>query len=221
MLATHLAGVDFLNQGGALGDEPRAGYLLSDQEYYDTFIRPEEEQLRARQMRQARGVGRGARIQQRGFLQSQGLGGGSFADTAQRGLDPVLRQAERRALAAAQQRGEEFRRQKFLERDQERARRQQLFQTVNSLEGTIGSAIVSAVPGGAAFAPLIQGAHVGAGVGFGAAGAEIPRTRARRRGTLDRELEVVDYGGGAGGPQADMLDVYRGGGGADVYRSFV
>ncbi len=87
-----LGGTAFLDQtpsgfGARIGiaEGEKKGYLLSDQDYYDRFIRGEEEKLLQKGQAAGQAVGRGALIAQGDFMQAQGLGG------------PASRQARSRA----------------------------------------------------------------------------------------------------------------------------
>ena len=204
---------------GLLGSEKNKS-LLGDQEYYDKFIRPEEEALRGTAQQQARGAGRGFRIRQGQFASAQGLGGSQQGQALVRGTEPIFRRALQRSLRSAQMRGEELRRQKFAERDRRRAEIGQAIGTTSSIESTIGSAILGSNPITAGFAPLHSGITAGAGLQFGAAQQAIPVEQAKKAGTYGEPLQAVNYDAPLYGEEDLLLNRTRGGGGADFYRTY-
>jgi len=210
-----MAIVTSLVGAGLLGSE-KEGVLLGDQEYYNKFIRPEEERLMAGAGARAGVARRGMDIRRRQFAASNdgvGLTGG--------GVDPRARRGLNRALQSARMEGEELRRQKFAERDRKRAEIGQAMGTISGAESAIGSAILGSNPVTAGFAPLHAGITAGAGMQMQGALQAIPVEQAKRAGTYGTDLLTVDYGPGGGlYDDDDLLRRTRGGGGADFYRTF-
>jgi len=212
-----MAGVTSIVGAALLGPEKDKA-LLGDQEYYDKFIRGEEQRLIAGAGGRTGVARRGLNIRRNQFNAATGLQGAGGSTT---GADPRFRHALQRALRSAQVEGEELRRQKFAERDRKRAEIGQTIGTVSGAESAIGSAILSAIPGAGWAAPLHSGITSTAGLQMQGALQAIPVEQAKQAGTYGDPLITADYGpGGLYDDEDDLLRRTRGGGGADFYRTF-
>jgi hypothetical protein len=204
--------VDIAGQAGLAGAE-KQGLLLSDQDYYDRFIRPEEARLRQDAIGKAAAASRASRFAQQDFLTAQGLGGSTVANAAQRALVGPFQRAQARALDAARIEAEELRRRKFAERQQKLSDIQQGVSLAGSLESQIASAVLSAIPFTQMLAPVAAA---------GTTAKTIPYSMAPEgflsQANMDAPaLRTVDFSGGASAysPSRD-----RGGGGSDFYRTY-
>ena len=131
--------------GSEIGKRPE--FALTEQEYYDRFLRPSAEKLRGEAIG-ASGAGiRGARQTQRQIVGAQ-LGGemSSLGDAAVSGMAPAFRRAVQSALAAANQSAEAMTRQKMLERQRKRALGATELATVSSIAAGLESMIPFAGP---------------------------------------------------------------------------
>ena len=198
---------------GVFDQGRRQGYLLPDQEFYDKYIRAEEQDIARTATQSAGSVGRGAKARGAQFAAAQGLGGTRIGASLQRQGAGINQQAMIEALRAARMRGEAFRRQKFAERDRQRAEAGQALATV----GAIGTAVASAMPYGvgAVIGP-ISAAETAA---WQAAYAATPELAAEEAGTRGEPLQTVDYGSMFVDSQRAPSRT-RGGGGYDFYRNY-
>lgn len=197
-----------------IADADERGLMLSDQDYYNRFIRPEEMTLRQQGERAGGAVGRGARIAQGDFMTAQGLGGTSLGQGAERGMAAVFQPARRQAMDRARLQGEELRRQKFQERDAELNKINQGISQGHAMESQVVGGIMQAIPFTAPFAPLASGGIAAKGIPY-----STMTTNVVNRLNRDADpLRTVDYGsaiyGGDGGTYG------YGGGGGDFGRLY-
>ena len=197
-----------------IGKADEQGLLLSDQDYYDRFIRQEEMALAAQGQRTAGAVGRGARIAQGDFMTAQGLGGTGIAQGATQGMSQAFRPAQRAAMMRSQMEGEELRRRGFEQRDAKLAEIGQGISMGHQMESQVVGGIMSAIPFTAPFAPLASGAIAGKGVPYSTMATNL----VNRRNANGQPLQTVDYGinNQAGGGQ----NLNYGGGGGDFSRLY-
>lgn len=200
--------------GGAVDQGRRQGYLLSDQEYYDLYIKPREQDMAREVAVQTQGIGRGGRARASQFAAAQGLGGTRVGSSLERQGAGINRQAVLEAMRAAQMRGEEYRRQQFAERDRLRGQASAALGTVGNIE----TALVSAAPFGmGAYLGPIQAASTAQ---YQGALAGMPEARAEQMGTRGKPLQTVQYDAGGYGASAPDSSRTRGGGGSDFYRTY-
>lgn len=212
-LVTSIFGGETLERGRSTekagkGRAPR-GFLLSDQEYYDIYIRPKEAELMRSADSTTGSLARSSRAKQSQFLQAQGLGGSVLAERAGTSMNPAFQRAVRRARQGAQVEAEDLRRRRFAERDRVRASEFQKLGHVTQVE----SALAGVIP----FAgPAIAAVTGGAGAAWQAGLSDVPRVRADRFGYGD-QLDVYDFEGGDNAYDQDQSSRTRGGGGYDLY----
>lgn len=181
------------------GKAPR-GFLLSDQEYHDIYIRPKEEEILRGAESTTGSLARGSRAKQGQFFAAQGLGGTALANQAGATMNESFQRAVRRARQGARMEAEELRRREFAERDRTRAEELQKVAQASQVASAAMSAIPYAGPALAA-AEGIQGAAWSAGL------SDTPRRR-----TTSDYLEVMDFGDQGGGQSMGGT-----GGGYDLY----
>lgn len=191
----------------------KQGYLLSDQEYYDTYIKPREQQIASSAATGARGIGRGQRTRASQFAAAQGLGGSQVGYALQQQGAGLNRDAIAEAMRIARLRGEAYRRQKFAERDRQRAEAGAALSTVGGIETTVASALPFGI--GQVAGPV----SAGEAAQWQAAYAATPELAAEEAGTRGKPLRAVDYGYAAP-TSTRQSDRTRGGGGSDFYRTY-
>jgi len=222
-LASSIAFGDQLAKGKGSDIAAGEGFLLSDQDYYNLAIRDKEQAILRRSMGQSGALSRGQRSKRSGFLTSAGLGGSTLEARGDGELEAAFRAARMRAARAAQAEGEGFRRQKFAERDANRAEAASALGTTTN----VTSGLLSAIPFvGGIFSGIEQGAGAGYQAGFAAA-PEYSSSRGMHEtgGTAIRQdnsglLNTVDYGTGFASQGGGSSGRTRGGGGQDFYRQF-
>lgn len=186
---------------GIIGQRPE--FTLSEQEYYDKYVRPSVESLRAEAVGTAGAGARGAR-QRQGQLVSAQLGGemSSLGEAAVSGMAPAFRRAMSSALTAAGQSAEELTRRQMMERERKRALGLSELSTVTSLAAA-----------GEQFIPF-AGPYISAAEQF-AGGLAQAGLQARGRGT-GSPLQTVSFD--ASGTEGVSPRVSPGGGGLyDLY----
>jgi len=210
------AGIGSLAAAGAYERGKEEGLFLSDQDYYNRFIRPREQALQATAGQGAAGAERGARMAQSSFLQAQGLGGTGIGQRGMDVLTPVFQRAYRRAMEQAQMEAEEKRREAFAERDRARALAGQLVGSASQMEGQIASAVLSSSPVTAGLAPVAGARGAAMGTGYSGLFTQMPALREQKAGPL----QTLDFGGGRGIYGEPDTSRTRGGGGSDFYRIY-
>ena len=210
------AGIGGLAALGAYERGREEGLFLTDQEYYDRFVRPDERSLQAQAAQSAAGASRGARMAQGSFLQAQGLGGTSIGARGMDVLTPVFERAYRRSMEQAQMEAEEKRRLAFANRDRARALAGQLVGSASQMEGQIASAILGSNPVTAGLAPLASARGAAMGTGYSGLFTQMPGLRQEKEGPL----QALDFGGRYSGMADPNTARTRGGGGSDFYRVY-
>ena len=190
-----------VTQLAALDLKKRPELSLSEQAYYDQYVRPQVEREYAETVGAAGAARRGA-MKSQGQIVSAQLGGQqtSLGESAVGSMAPTFRRAMRHSLAGAQKRAGEIEAQGMLEREQKRAKALGALGTVTSLESAAASIIPDA-------GPVIAGGTALAGVGF----QEALKAPGKSRGPVRTYQHDAGYG------DSDMSASMGGGGLYDLY----
>ena len=186
------------------GDAPR-GFLLSDQEYYDLYIRPKEAELLRGADATSGALARSSRARQGQFMQAQGLGGSVLGQQSGQTMDASFQRAVRRARQGSRMEAENLRRREFAERDRVRAQELQKVSQASQVEAALASLIPYA-------GPYISAATGAAGALWGMGLSDTPN----QRSTSDN-LDVLSFGDQYGEGEPSSSSRTRGGGGYDLY----
>ena len=122
-------------------------FQLTEQQWYDKYVRPNVQQLKSDAFGAAGAGVRGAK-QRQGQLVSAQLGGemSSLGEAAVSGMAPTFRKAMQRAMMGASQRAEALTREKMLERNRKRAEGLSTLGTVTNIESGLANLIPFAGP---------------------------------------------------------------------------
>jgi len=185
--------------GGIIGRRPE--FALSEQEYYDKYVRPNVESLRAEAAGTSGAGIRGAKKTQKQVVAAQLGDDTSLGEAALSGMAPTFRRAVQAALSAAGQTAEAMTRRQMMERQRKRALGASELATVSSL----ASGAESMIP---FFGPFMA---AGEGIGGGIAQAAL-----QERGGGGGPLQTVSFD--AGGAEGASPRMSPGGGGLyDLY----
>ena len=188
--------------GSEIGKRPE--YSLTEQAYYDRYIRPNVEAMKT----EAAGFGgagaRGARKTQ-GQLVAAQLGGEqtSLGEAAVSGMAPAFRRVMQRALAEAGTRGEAFTREQMLERARRRAKGASELSLVTGIESGLTS--------------LIPDYGISSAVTGVAGGLSQAALGARGTGSDNKPLQTVRFDDTYGTGGSDPGVTLGGGGLYDLY----
>jgi len=208
-LVTSIFGGETLDRGTSTraageGKAP-TGFLLSDQEYYDLYIRPKESELLRSAESTSGALARSSRARQGQFLQAQGLGGSVLGQQAGTSMDASFQKAVRRARQGARMEAEGLRQREFAERDRVRAQELQKVGAATAVE----SALLGLIPGAG---PFLAAGTAGAGAAWQAGLSDTPNLR-----STSSNLDVYDFGDDLYGGEPSSSSRTRGGGGYDLY----
>ena len=205
-LVTSIFGGETLDRGTSTqaAEEGKAptGFLLSDQEYYDLYIRPKEAELLRSADSTTGSLARSSRAKQGQFMQAQGLGGSVLAQQAGTSMDASFQKAVRRARQGARMEAEGLRQRGFAERDRVRAQELQKVSQASAIE----AAFLGMIP---KVGPFLAAGTAGAGAAWQAGLNQTPGSVAN--------LDVYDFGDDLYGGEPSSSSRTRGGGGYDLY----
>tara|TARA_R110000822_G_scaffold19338_14_gene63194 strand:- start:529 stop:1152 length:624 start_codon:yes stop_codon:yes gene_type:complete len=204
-LVTSIFGGATLDRGtstkaAAEGASP-TGFLLNDQEYYDLYIRPKEEELFSAADSTSGALARSSRARQGQFMKAQGLGDSVMSQQMGTSMDASFQKAVRRARQGARMEAEGLRQRGFAERDRVRAQELQKVAQANAVE----AAFLTAIP---KVGPFLAAGTMAAGAGWQAGLSQTPGNVAN--------LDVYDFGDDQY-DEPSLSSRTRGGGGYDLY----